>query len=122
MNEARRARTERRAAARRLAEDRPVPPPVDPAVALRRQVSGMLLRGMVLVILTAIGLLLTYGAWSMSPYTQASVPMLTKAIIAHGLLAAVYAIYVRTGSRFMPLTLTALAGSVLLAYLWRVYR
>ena len=120
MNDARRARTERRAAARREGVQRPVPPPVDPAVALRRKVSGMLLRGMVLVILTAAGLLLAYGAYSMSPYTQASLPMLTRAVIAHGVLAAVYALYVRSGSRFIPLTVAALAGSCLLAYVWRV--
>lgn len=80
----------------------------------------MLLRGIVLVILTSAGLLLTYGAYSMSPYTQASVPMLSKAIIAHAVLAAVYAVYVRTATRYIPLAVAALAASVLLGYLWRV--
>ena len=82
----------------------------------------MLLRGIVLVILTAAGLLLAYAAYSMSPYTQASLPMLSRAIIAHGVLAAVYAVYVRSGSRFMPLVIFGVAGSFLLAYLWQVYR
>ena len=120
MNDARRARTERRAAARRGSEERPAAPPLDAAVARRRQISGMLLRGIVLVILTAAGLLLAYAAYSMSPYTQASLPMLSRAIIAHGVLAAVYAVYVRSDSRFMPLVISAVAGSSLLAYLWRV--
>ena len=121
MSDTRRARTERRAAARRGAEARPAAPPNDPAVARRRQVSGLLLRGIVLVILTAAGLLLAYAAYSMSPYTQASLPMLSRAIIAHGVLAAVYAVYVRSGSRFMPLAIFGVAGSFLLAYLWQVY-
>ncbi|MCC6708179.1 MAG: hypothetical protein IT492_11500 [Gammaproteobacteria bacterium] len=120
MSDARRARSERRASARRAGEDRPTPPPVDPAVAQRRRVSGLLLRGMVLVILTASGLLLAYAAYSMSAYTQASLPMLTRAVIAHGVFAAVYAVYVRTATRFMPLMISAVAGSVLLGYVWRV--
>ena len=82
----------------------------------------MLLRGMVLVILSGAGLWLALVAYSMSPYTQAAVPMLSKAIIAHGVLAAVYAVYVRTGTRFIPLTVAAIAGSLLLAYLWRLAR
>ena len=102
-------------------EDSPAPPPLDLAVARRRQVSGMLLRGIVLVILTAAGLLLAYAAYSMSPYSQASLPMLSSAIIAHGVLAVVYAVYVRSGSRFMPLAIFGVAGSFLLAYLWQVY-
>ena len=121
MNEARRARTERRAAARRGGEGRPAPPPVDPAVARRRELSGLLLRGIVLVIMTAAGLLLAYAAYSMSPYTQASLPMLSRAIIAHGVLAAVYAVYVRSASRFMPLGISGVAGCFLLAYVWQVY-
>lgn len=122
MSDTRRARTERRAAARRGGEARLAAPLIDPVVARRRQVSGMLLRGIVLVILTAAGLLLAYAAYSMSPYTQASLPMLSRAIIAHGLLATVYAVYVRSGSRFMPLAIFGVAGSFLLAYLWQVYR
>ena len=102
-------------------EDSPAPPPLDLAVARRRQVSGMLLRGIALVILTASGLLLAYAAYSMSPYSQASLPMLSRAIIAHGVLAVVYAVYVRSGSRFMPLAIFGVAGSFLLAYLWQVY-
>lgn len=80
----------------------------------------MLLRGMVLVILTASGLVLSYAAYSMSVYTQASLSMLTRAIVAHAILAAVYAVFVRTGTRFMPLVISAVAGSVLLGYLWRI--
>jgi hypothetical protein len=120
VSDARRARNERRAAARRAGEERAAPPPVDPAVALRRRVSGLLLRGMVLTVLTASGLLLTYGAYSMSVYTKASLPMLGRAIIAHAVFAAVYAIYVRTATRFVPLLISAVAGSVLLGYLWRI--
>jgi hypothetical protein len=82
----------------------------------------MLLRGIVLVVLTAAGLLLAYGAYSMSPYTQASLPMLSRAIIGHGVLGAVYAWNVRTGSRYVPLAVSALAAVFLLAYLWQVYR
>lgn len=80
----------------------------------------MLLRGMVLVILTASGLLLAYGAYSMSVYTQASLPLLGRAVIAHAVFAAIYAIYVRTATRFVPLMIAAVAGSVLLGYMWRI--
>ncbi len=105
--------------ARRAGDKRPS---VDAAIALRRQISGMLLRGIVLVVLTASGLLLAYGAYNMSPYTQASLPMLSRAIIGHGILAAVYAWNVRTGSRYIPLAVAALAGIFLLVYLWQVTR
>ncbi len=90
--------------------------------AARRAITGPVLRGMVLVILTAAGLLLTYAACGMSPYTQASLPMLSRAIIAHGLLAGVYAWEVRTRSRYIPLAITGLAGAMLLSYLWQVAR
>lgn len=122
MNDARRARTARRAAARRDAEPAPARPPLDAALAERRRLSGMLLRGIVLVVLTASGLLLAYGAYQMSPYTQASLPMLSRAVFAHGVFAAVYAVYVRTRTRFMPLAVTGVAAVFLLAYLWQVYR
>ena len=125
MNDARRARTARRAAERRADANADADvlqrPPVDPAVALRRQVSGMLLRGIVLAVMTAAGLSLAYGAYSMSPYTQAALPMLSKAIIAHAVLSAVYAWQVRSGSRYIPLAVTGVAGVFLLAYLWQVY-
>ncbi len=120
MTAARRARNERRAAARDAGDvDRPAIA-LDPAIAARRAITGLLLRGMVLVILTSTGLLLAYAAYSMSPYTQASLPMLSRAIIAHGVLAGVYAWNVRTASRYVPLAITSLAGAALLVYLWQV--
>ena len=120
MTAARRARNERRAAARHAADaDRPAVA-LDPAIAARRAITGLLLRGMVLVILTSTGLLLAYAAYSMSSYTQASLPMLSRAIIAHGVLASVYAWNVRTATRYVPLAITSLAGAALLVYLWQV--
>ena len=115
-----RARTERRAAARHAGDVDRSAIALDPAIAARRAITGLLLRGMVLVILTASGLLLAYGAYSMSPYSQASLPMLSRAIIAHGVLASVYAWNVRTGSRYIPLAIAGLAGATLLVYMWQV--
>lgn len=120
MTSARRARNERRAAARQAGSAEPSSRLLDPAVAARRAITGMLLRGMVLVILTAAGLLLAYGAYRMSPYSQASLPILSRTIIAHGVLAVVYAWHVRTGSRFIPLAIAAVAGATLLVYVWQV--
>ena len=120
MTAARRARNERRAAARDAGDVDRSAIALDPAIAARRAITGLLLRGMVLVILTSSGLLLSYAAYSMSPYTQASLPMLSRAIIAHGVLAAVYAWNVRTASRYVPLAITSLAGAALLVYLWQV--
>ena len=120
MTAARRARNERRATARRSVDVMPATVVLDPAIAARRAITGMLLRGLVLVILTAAGLLLTYGAFSMSPYTQASLPMLTRAIIAHAVFAGVYAWYVHTASRFIPLAVAGLAAAALVIYLWRI--
>ena len=118
MTTARRARNERRAAAREGVVRAPAG--LDPAIVARRAISGLLLRGIVLIILTAAGLLLTYGALHMSPYSQAYLPMLTRAIIAHAVFAGVYAWYVRTGSRFIPLAIAGLAGAALLVYLWQI--
>lgn len=120
MTAARRARNERRAAARDAGDVDRAAIALDPAIAARRAITGLLLRGMVLVILTSSGLLLAYAAYSMSPYTQASLPMLSRAIIAHGVLAAVYAWNVRSASRYVPLAITSLAGAALLVYLWQV--
>ena len=120
MTAARRARNERRATARRSVDVMPATVVLDPAIAARRAITGMLLRGLVLVILTAAGLLLTYGAFSMSPYTQASLPMLTRAIIAHAVFAGVYAWYAHTASRFIPLAVAGLAAAALVIYLWRI--
>ncbi len=120
MTAARRARNERRATARRSVDVMPATVVLDPAIAARRAITGMLLRGLVLVILTAAGLLLTYGAFSMSPYTQASLPMLIRAITAHAVFAGVYAWYVQTASRFIPLAVAGLAAAALVIYLWRI--
>ena len=120
MTAARRARNERRATARRSVDVMPATVVLDPAIAARRAITGMLLRGLVLVILTAAGLLLTYGAFSMSPYTQASLPMLIRAIIAHAVFAGVYAWYVHTASRFIPLAVAGLSAAALVIYLWRI--
>ncbi len=120
MTAARRARNERRATARRSVGVTPATVALDPALAARRAITGMLLRGVVLVILTAVGLLLTYGAFSMSPYTQASLPLLTRAIIAHAVFAGVYAWHVHTASRFIPLAIAGLAAATLVVYLWRI--
>lgn len=120
MTSARRARNERRAAARQAGTIERPARVLDAAIVARRALSGMLLRGIVLVMLTAAGLLLAYGAYSMSPYTQASLPILSRAIMAHGVLAAAYAWNVRTGSRYIPLTIAAVAGAALLVYRWQV--
>ena len=120
MTAARRARNERRATARRSVDVMPATVVLDPAIAARRAITGMLLRGLVLVVLTAAGLLLTYGAFSMSPYTQASLPMLIRAIIAHAVFAGVYAWYVHTASRFIPLAVAGLSAAALVIYLWRI--
>jgi uncharacterized membrane protein len=118
MTAARRARNERRSATRAGDVKQATAP--DPAIAARRAISARLLRGFVLIILTASGLLLVYGAIVLSPYSQAYVPPLTRAIIAHAVLAGVYAWYVRTGSRFIPLAVSTLAAAALLAYLWQI--
>lgn len=118
MTAARRARNERRAAARERDARLRVEP--DPASVARRAITGLLLRGIVLVILTAAGLLLAYAAYDMSPYTQASLPMLTRAIIALAVFAGVYAWHVRTGSRFVPLTIAGFAAAALLVCILRI--
>lgn len=120
MTVARRARHGRRATARRDVDTTPAAVAPDPAIAARRAITGLLLRGLLLVILTAAGLLLTYGAFSMSPYAQASLPMLTRAIIAHAVFAGIYAWYVHTASRFIPLAIAGLAAAALVIYLWRI--
>lgn len=119
MSEARRARSERRAAARRVADSAS---PALPERGPRRPptVAGMLLRVLLLALLCAAGLLLAYAAVRMSPYTAASLPMLWRAILAHGLFAALYAWNVRTASRYVPLAVSGLAAAALMAYLWRV--
>ena len=80
----------------------------------------MLLRVMLLALLCAAGLLLAYAALRMSPYTAASLPMLWRAILAHGLFAALYAWNVRTATRYVPLAVSGLAAAALVAYLWRL--
>lgn len=120
MTAARRARNERRAAARQAEGIERPSLARDPAIAARRAITGLLLRGIVLIILMAAGVLLTYGAYSMSPYSQASLPILTRAMIAYAVLAGVYAWHVQTATRYLPLAVAAVAGAVLLTYLWQV--
>ena len=119
MSTARRARRQARLEARRAARLSP-PMAMQADIPFRRVVSGHLLRLLVLAFLCGAGVMLAWAAWTMLPYNPASLPTLRSAVLAHAVLASVYAWNVEGRSRFVPLVVAAFAGANLLAYMWRI--
>lgn len=84
-------------------------------------IAGVLLRGILVAVLCALGLLVAYAAQTASPYDPWTFSRLRNAAAAYAVLNLVFVWKVRTAARYIALVALLIAAGSFAEYAWRVY-